>query len=140
MWICSCHAVNDGMIKEFAKKHGCAWKKMTQELKVGTQCGACAKEAKRILEETAGKPPRKRRARKAAADNVSVTSCADASAETSPSTSSSDTAQAVVANPAVFDTGQSQPVEAGAKGETPPAPAPGPAFLPCGKCTCTCGK
>lgn len=88
MWICSCHAVNDGMIKAFAKEHGCAWKKMTQELKVGTQCGICAKEAKRILEEAAGKP----------ASSLKIAENAS--------------------NP----------------------DSEAPALLPCGKCTCTCGK
>ncbi len=59
MWICHCHAVNDGTIREFAKKHGPAWKKLTKELGVATQCGICATEAKRILEEAAGVPAKK---------------------------------------------------------------------------------
>lgn len=108
MWICSCHAVNDGMIKDFAKEHGCAWKKMTQELKVATQCGVCAKEAKRILEEAAGKTAGKRRKQKTAADNVSARTTADASSKTAENASKPDPAA--------------------------------PVFLPCGKCTCTCGN
>jgi len=117
MWICSCHAVNDGMIKDFAKEHGCAWKKMTQELKVGTQCGVCAKEAKRILEEAAGKSPRKRRKQKTAGDNVSAESTADASKGTTAAASSSNNAE-----------------------NAPEPNSAAPVFLPCGKCTCTCDK
>lgn len=52
MYICSCHAVTDGQIKAFAEKNGCNWKKMTRELKAGTQCGICAKSAKAILEQS----------------------------------------------------------------------------------------
>lgn len=132
MWICSCHAVTDGMIKEFAKQHGCAWKKMTQELKVGTQCGTCAKYAKEILEQAAGKPPRKPRKRKPAEDKVSAATTADVS---------QDNAQ--VASPvAVFSdngTGQSDDVRDTEATKLPDS-TPSPVYLPCGKCTCTCGK
>ena len=126
MWIFSCHAVNDGMIKDFAKEHGCAWKKMTQELKVGTQCGICAKEAKRILEEAAGKSPRKRRKQRTAGDNVSAESTADASQGTAAAASSSEHAV----------TASSSKTAENALGPDSAAPV----FLPCGKCTCTCDK
>jgi len=123
MWICSCHAVTDGMIKEFAKKHGCAWKKMTKELKVGTQCGTCAKSAKEILEQAAGKPKRTRTKRTRTEEANSDS--ADSGAETASNHSDSE----AVSNPDM-KTQTSQPAE----------PASQRAVLPCGKCVCSCGK
>ncbi len=112
MWICSCHAVTDGMIKEFAKQHGCAWKKLTQELKVGTQCGTCAKYAKEILEQAAGKPRRNRSKKR--------------NADTSAETIANQTATSVPSPAAPSKTGSGT--------------ANSPTFLACGKCVCTCGK
>ncbi|MBC7998733.1 MAG: (2Fe-2S)-binding protein [Leptolyngbya sp.] len=89
MWICSCHAVNDGQIKAFAKEHGANWKLMTQVLKCGTQCGTCAKSAKEILEQAAGDNPKPRRQRKAPS-TTAVTSTSPAnSSPAAPSTDAS---------------------------------------------------
>ena len=52
MYICVCHAVTEEQIKDFARKPGCTWRRMTKELKAGTDCGSCAIKAKRILVET----------------------------------------------------------------------------------------
>lgn len=49
MYVCICHAVTEEQIKLFAKAHGCNWRKMTTELKTGTDCGSCAIKAKRTL-------------------------------------------------------------------------------------------
>jgi len=124
MWICSCHAVTDGMIKEFAKKHGCAWKKMTKELKVGTQCGTCAKSAKEILEQAAGKPKRKRTKR-------------TRSDEETPRVASSEVvADSQIVADSQADVTPTKDVTSASAATTPSAPA----FLPCGKCVCSCGK
>ncbi len=135
MWICSCHAVTDGMIKEFAKQHGCAWKKMTQELKVGTQCGTCAKSAKEILEQAAGKPKRKRvKKQKPSGETLQTGVPADLTATSAPTPTVSSSADPQSANVGADD----------AKLSTDKSPTsaqtPSPAFLPCGKCTCICGK
>ena len=114
MWICHCHAVNDGTIKEFAKQPGATWKKMTEQLGVSTQCGICAKEAKRIFDEAAGKTPRKRKKKAPATTGATANSG-------SPET-----------------TAQSANVVS--ESSTQPAQTSSPVFLPCGKCTCTCGK
>ncbi|PZM83326.1 MAG: hypothetical protein DKT66_09200 [Candidatus Melainabacteria bacterium] len=132
MWICSCHAVTDGMIKEFAKQHGCAWKKMTQELKVGTQCGTCAKYAKEILEQAAGKPPRKPRKRKTVEDKVSASPAVGISQENAQ-------VSAPVAEGTLTGTRQSDDVRDTEAAKLPESTS-SPVYLPCGKCTCTCGK
>lgn len=49
MYICICHAVTEEQIKEFARTNGCNWRKMTKELKTGTDCGSCAIKAKSVL-------------------------------------------------------------------------------------------
>lgn len=117
MWICHCHAVNDGTIKEYAKKPGATWKQMTIDLKVSTQCGICAKEAKRIFDAAAGKTPRKRK-KKVSATNAPAT---NAPAQEAP----------VINAQAANVVSDSSPQ---------PAQTSSPALLPCGKCTCTCGK
>lgn len=141
MWICSCHAVTDGMIKEFAKKHGCAWKKMTQELKVGTQCGTCAKSAKEILEQAAGKPKRKRTKRTrtdGANSQVASSKCAAASEVVA---DSEGAAASVVVADSQVDVTPTKDVTSASAASTPSAPAASTsAFLPCGKCVCSCGK
>lgn len=123
MWICSCHAVTDGMIKAFAKEHGCAWKKMTQELKVGTQCGTCAKSAKEILEQAAGKPKRKRTPKQM------VSETPDAAAVKA----SNGIDVIATANAATV-------AEADKTSLDNQTAAPSPKFLPCGKCVCTCDQ
>ncbi|PZM82362.1 MAG: (2Fe-2S)-binding protein [Candidatus Melainabacteria bacterium] len=49
MYVCICHAVTEEQIKDFARAHGCNWRKMSRELKAGTDCGTCAIKAKRAL-------------------------------------------------------------------------------------------
>lgn len=143
MWICSCHAVTDGMIKEFAKANGCAWKKMTKELKVGTQCGTCAKSAKQILEQAAGKPKKKRsKKRKTGGETLLPGTNADSPFDSSVSSPINSSA-----TPTVSSLADHQSANVGTDTTTPSpdqsntsAQTSSPAFLPCGKCTCTCGK
>lgn len=138
MWICSCHAVNDGMIKEFAKKHGNKWKLMTQELKVATQCGSCAIHAKEVLEKACGIEPKPRRPRRAA--RLTAIAKAGASTRTRSTTSeitseitsqtASEIASQTANQPAVVDTPSSDGQSANSK------------TLPVGGCgkQCPCGK
>lgn len=60
MYVCSCYAVTDGAIKRHAQS-GCKnFRTLCKDLKCATQCGICAKEAKRVFDEAkkeAGKKP-----------------------------------------------------------------------------------
>jgi bacterioferritin-associated ferredoxin len=55
MYVCICFAVTESQIADFAQANGCNWRKLTRELKAGTQCGTCAKRAKLTLEKACNK-------------------------------------------------------------------------------------
>lgn len=51
MYICSCHAVTDGAIKNCVKSGTRTYRGVVKQLKVGTQCGICAVSAKQIFDQ-----------------------------------------------------------------------------------------
>ncbi|HEY9786380.1 MAG TPA: (2Fe-2S)-binding protein [Candidatus Obscuribacterales bacterium] len=51
MYICSCHAVTDGAIRECAQSGIRTFRGVVKKTKVGSQCGICALSAKEIFDQ-----------------------------------------------------------------------------------------
>ncbi|MCU0869315.1 MAG: bacterioferritin-associated ferredoxin, partial [Burkholderiales bacterium] len=52
MYVCLCHGVTDGQIRRAVDAGCCSMRKLSQELKVATNCGRCAVHAKQVLDDT----------------------------------------------------------------------------------------
>lgn len=52
MYVCLCHGVTDGQIREAIYEGCCSYKEVRDELAVGTQCGKCACLAKQVVRDT----------------------------------------------------------------------------------------
>lgn len=71
MYICSCHAVTDGQIKESVASGTSTFRELCQKLKCSTQCGICAHSAKEVFDQARlqqGHKPKRKKAN-AAQDN-----------------------------------------------------------------------
>ena len=51
MYVCSCHAVTDGQIKESVASGTKTFRELCQTLRCSTQCGTCAPHAKEVFDE-----------------------------------------------------------------------------------------
>ncbi len=49
MYICICHGVTDTQIEAAIENGSTSMKQLSDELKVGSQCGKCCQCAKRVL-------------------------------------------------------------------------------------------
>ncbi|WP_017937708.1 bacterioferritin-associated ferredoxin [Zestomonas thermotolerans] len=52
MYVCLCHGVTDGQIREAIYEGCCSYREVRENLGVGTQCGKCACLAKQVVRET----------------------------------------------------------------------------------------
>lgn len=52
MYVCLCHGVTDGQIREAIYEGCCSYQEVRENLGVGTQCGKCACLAKQVVRET----------------------------------------------------------------------------------------
>lgn len=52
MYICICNAVNETAIRKAVNDGITTWKELCKSLKVATQCGTCAIDAKAFFEKT----------------------------------------------------------------------------------------
>ncbi len=54
MYVCLCHGVTDGQIREAIYEGCCSYRDVRDSLGVGTQCGKCACLAKQVVRDTLG--------------------------------------------------------------------------------------
>ena len=52
MYVCLCHGVTDGQIREAIYEGCCSYRDVRDSLGVGTQCGKCACLAKQVVRDT----------------------------------------------------------------------------------------
>ncbi|MEO4048934.1 bacterioferritin-associated ferredoxin [Pseudomonas sp. CAU 1711] len=52
MYVCLCHGVTDGQIREAIFEGCCSYRDVRDSLGVGTQCGKCACLAKQVVRDT----------------------------------------------------------------------------------------
>ncbi|HEY0676549.1 MAG TPA: (2Fe-2S)-binding protein [Immundisolibacter sp.] len=49
MYVCVCHGVTDGAIRQAAQAGACSLAELAQTLRVATCCGKCAEQAQDVL-------------------------------------------------------------------------------------------
>jgi bacterioferritin-associated ferredoxin len=52
MYVCLCHGVTDGQIRDAIYDGCCSYKEVRETLNVATNCGKCACLAKEVVRET----------------------------------------------------------------------------------------
>jgi bacterioferritin-associated ferredoxin len=52
MYVCLCHGVTDGQIRQAANAGACRMRDLCKSLGVASQCGKCAKCAHQVLKES----------------------------------------------------------------------------------------
>ncbi|WP_028239950.1 bacterioferritin-associated ferredoxin [Stutzerimonas azotifigens] len=52
MYVCLCHGVTDGQIREAIYEGCCSYREVRAQTGVATQCGKCACVAKKVVRET----------------------------------------------------------------------------------------
>ncbi|MBB3101996.1 bacterioferritin-associated ferredoxin [Azomonas macrocytogenes] len=57
MYVCLCHGITDGHIREAISEGCCSFRDVRSTLGVGTQCGKCACAAKGLVKETLSNLP-----------------------------------------------------------------------------------
>lgn len=57
MYVCVCHAVTDGHIRECANDGACKMRELRQRLGLASSCGKCAAHALEVLRDVAGAVP-----------------------------------------------------------------------------------
>jgi bacterioferritin-associated ferredoxin len=55
MWLCSCNAVNEGMVRKAIEDGVKTWRGLMKETKISTQCGKCALHSKAYFEQELAK-------------------------------------------------------------------------------------